>query len=182
MGKLPMVLSSGACFVGQFFHQVRPEGLRQEVENIAVFWPRGPASIALEDRCQLILAVNLLDKGFELAGVLRRKAAKRQPLQPFIGDPLAIGVQRITEHMPGARRRKRLLVLGGLAPEVIWPRLDVFNNERMNVVVIGPLQPIPMGDFQMDMHHAVEQGRTHGFDEATRTTPPFCIHILRRRT
>src|SRR5579871_125120 len=135
--------------------------LRKEVEHIAVLGLGRPTSISLENRRQTILAAHLLDKRLKLSRMMRRKAAIRQRLQPFIADLLAISMQRIAQHMPRTRRRKWLLVLGWLAPEVIWPGLNIFQHQRVNIVVICPVQPISVGYLQMHMHHTVEQGRRH---------------------
>ena len=42
--------------------------------------------------------------------------------------------------------------------------LNVFHDPGVNVVLAGPGEPVPMGDFQMNVNQPVHEGRRHGFD------------------
>ena len=53
-------------------------------------------------------------------------------------------------------------MLGRLAPQVIGTELDVFDHQRVDIVLVGPLQPIPVRNLELHVHHAVDQRRRHG--------------------
>jgi hypothetical protein len=98
---------------GQVLREPRAERLPEEVEEVAVLGPVRPARLPVQDRRELVAASHLLHEGAELRRVVGREAAEGDRGEIGVGDVVAVLVERVGEHVPRARRREGLLVLGG---------------------------------------------------------------------
>ena len=122
----------------------------------------GPVGVALENSVQTVTVVGQLIEGLELRRMLGREAAAAQGFERLQIQSIAVGEQGVAQHMPGARRGKRFLMLGRLAPQVIGTLGQVFEHQSMQLGLLRPLQPLAGADLELHMNHAVDQRRGHG--------------------
>jgi hypothetical protein len=89
--------------------------------------------------------------------MLGREAAAAKGFERMQVQRIAIGEQGVAQHMPGARRGKRLFMLGRLAPQMVGTLGQVFEHQRMQLGLLRPLQPLAGADLELHMNHAVDQ-------------------------
>jgi hypothetical protein len=110
------------------------------------------------------LVADLLEEGLEADGVIARQRAEQQRIERVGRDVLAERMQRVADAVPAARRRERLFARGRhVGGELRRARAHVVQHPRMDVVGLGPLQPLAVRGLQVQVHHAIDQRAGHLF-------------------
>ena len=109
-----------------------------------------------------------------------------QGVHGVLGGVVAVAVQRVRQHVPGARRGERLLVLRRRAREVIGPQPDVVQDPRVDPGPARPLEPVPVVRAEVDVDHPVHERARERLDDrgcpAARFPAPITTEPAAART